>query len=167
MRELSRRGDIRLGYRCNARCGFCYYHDMLDNPVEKEPTSAQLRGRLAALRSEGAMEVEFTGGEPTIRPDLPELVAYAKEQGFTNISVISNGLRIANANYAKRLVDAGMNDVLFSVHGPDGGSRCPYAGPRQFCEDHASHRKREGPGGPMQEHHHPYGPELRSRRGDA
>lgn len=119
MRELSQRGDIRLGYRCNARCGFCYYHDLLDNPVENEPATSRLRVRLAALRSEGATEVEFTGGEPTIRPDLPELVEYARELGFTNISVISNGLRIANLTYAKRLVEAGVNDILFSVHGPD------------------------------------------------
>jgi MoaA/NifB/PqqE/SkfB family radical SAM enzyme len=119
MRELSQRGDIRLGYRCNARCGFCYYQALLDNPVEKEPTTAQLRARLLALRTEGATEVEFTGGEPTIRPDLPELVGYTRELGFANISVISNGLRLANSVYAKRLVEAGVNDFLFSVHGPN------------------------------------------------
>ena len=119
MRKLSQRGDIRLGYRCNARCGFCYYQDLLDNPVDKEPKTAQLRARLLALRREGATEVEFTGGEPTLRPDLPELVGYASELGFSNISVISNGLRLANFLYAKRLVEAGVNDFLFSVHGPN------------------------------------------------
>lgn len=114
---LSQRGDIRLGYRCNARCGFCYYQDLLDNPVEKEPKTEELRARLRALREAGATEVEFTGGEPTIRPDFADLVAYARELGFTNVSVITNGLRLASPRYAERLVRAGVNDFLFSIHG--------------------------------------------------
>lgn len=116
---LSQRGDIRLGYRCNARCGFCYYQDLLDNPVDKEPKSEDLRAQLRALREAGATEVEFTGGEPTIRPDFPELIAYAKELGFINVSVITNGLRLASPQYAEKLVRAGLNDFLFSIHGPD------------------------------------------------
>ncbi|WP_045227010.1 radical SAM protein [Methyloterricola oryzae] len=116
---LSQRGEIRLGFRCNARCGFCYYQDLLDNPVELEPTYQALRGQLAALRGLGASEVEFTGGEPTIRGDLLDLVKYARELGFSNISLITNGLRLANAGYAARLAQAGVNDVLFSLHGPD------------------------------------------------
>jgi pyruvate-formate lyase-activating enzyme len=119
MATLSQRGEIRLGFRCNARCGFCYYQDLLDNPVHKEPTTAEIRRRLAVLRREGATEVEFTGGEPTIRPDLPNLAAYARELGFTNVSFISNGLRLSNFLYASRLVKTGVNDFLFSVHGPD------------------------------------------------
>ena len=71
MRELSQRGDIRLGFRCNARCGFCYYQGLLDNPVENEPTTEQLRARITALRNEGATEVEFTvtraGGSYAVR----------------------------------------------------------------------------------------------------
>lgn len=118
-RRLSQRGDIRLGYRCNARCSFCYYQNLLDTPVSQEPTTARLRARLGTLRAEGATEVEFTGGEPTIRPDLRDLVLYAKDLGFTNVSVVSNGLRLANDQYAAGLVDAGVNDFLFSVHGPD------------------------------------------------
>jgi MoaA/NifB/PqqE/SkfB family radical SAM enzyme len=114
---LSQRGEIRLGFRCNARCGFCYYQELLDNPVEREPTSEALREKLAALRALGASEVEFTGGEPTIRPDLSSLVEFAVELGFTNISIITNGLRISNPAYAARLQKAGINDVLFSIHG--------------------------------------------------
>lgn len=115
---LSQRGDIRLGYRCNARCGFCYYQDLLDNPVDKEPRSEDLRAQLRTLRNEGATEVEFTGGEPTIRPDFAELITCAKELGFINVSVITNGLRLASPQYAEKLVRAGLNDFLFSIHGP-------------------------------------------------
>jgi len=116
---LSQRGEIRLGFRCNARCGFCYYQDLLDNPVELEPTGDALREQLEALRALGASEVEFTGGEPTIRHDLIDLAEYAAELGFSNISLITNGLRLSNPAYAARLVAAGVNDVLFSIHGHD------------------------------------------------
>jgi uncharacterized Fe-S cluster-containing radical SAM superfamily protein len=119
---LSQRGEIRLGFRCNARCGFCYYQDLVDNPVELEPTNQMLRLKLATLRKLGASEVEFTGGEPTIRSDLIDLVEYAREIGFRNISMITNGLRLAKPGYAARLVAAGVNDVLFSIHGHDAES---------------------------------------------
>ena len=117
MAQLSERGEIRVGFRCNARCGFCYYQDLLDNPVEKEPTTGQIARQLQALRSMGATEIEFTGGEPTIRPDLPELIDDARELGFVNISIITNGLRLAKRQYAEKLVAAGANDFLFSIHG--------------------------------------------------
>ena len=119
MVELSQRGDIRLGYRCNARCGFCYYQDKLDTPVELEPTTEQLSNRLRVLRAHGATEVEFTGGEPTIRSDLAELVRFARSLGFVNVSIITNGLRLAKPAYADELVTAGANDFLFSIHGHD------------------------------------------------
>jgi MoaA/NifB/PqqE/SkfB family radical SAM enzyme len=106
-----------LGFRCNARCGFCYYQELLDNPKDKEPTTEQLMSQLRVLRQIGATEVEFTGGEPTIRHDLVQLTNYARTLGFINISLITNGLRLANFRFAKAVVEAGINDVLFSIHG--------------------------------------------------
>ena len=65
--------------------------------------------------------LEFTGGEPTIRRDLPELISYARKTvGFQKISIISNGFRLSDAVYSKELVDLGVSDFLFSVHGSKG-----------------------------------------------
>ena len=115
--QLTGRGEIRLGYRCNARCDFCYYKDRLDTPKDQEPRIEALLEHLSQLRSHGATEVEFTGGEPTIRPELPDLVAEARKLGFRNVSIITNGLRLANPEYARKLIDAGLNDCLISIHG--------------------------------------------------
>lgn len=117
MATLSQRGEIRLGFRCNARCGFCYYQDLLDNPPEKEPSTNLVIRQLEQLRRAGATEVEFTGGEPTIKRDLVFLIQHAKKLGFVNVSLITNGLRLAKKSYAERLVAAGLNDILFSIHG--------------------------------------------------
>jgi MoaA/NifB/PqqE/SkfB family radical SAM enzyme len=114
---LTRRGEIRLGYRCNARCDFCYYKERLDTPKDEEPQLDTLRNHLYQLRRHGASEVELTGGEPTIRTDLLDLVSEARELGFRNISMITNGLRLANTGYATRLIGAGLNDCLISIHG--------------------------------------------------
>jgi MoaA/NifB/PqqE/SkfB family radical SAM enzyme len=87
--------------------------------VELEPTTEQIAKRLRVLREHGATEVEFTGGEPTIRADLPQLVRLARTLGFVNVSIISNGLRLAKPAYAEEIVAAGANDFLFSIHGDD------------------------------------------------
>lgn len=116
VRKFSERVEIRLGYRCNARCPFCYYLDSVTSS-EGEPSTQQVIRRLQIMRKQGATEVEFTGGEPTIRKDIFELVACAKDLGFVNISFITNGLRLASKAFADRLLDAGANDFLFSIHG--------------------------------------------------
>ncbi|MGI9286581.1 MAG: radical SAM protein [Pseudomonadales bacterium] len=116
MRKFSERVEIRLGYRCNARCPFCYYLDSVTSS-KGEPSTQQVLSRLRVMRKQGATEVEFTGGEPTIRKDIFELVAYATELGYINISFITNGLRLASKAFADRLLDAGANDFLFSIHG--------------------------------------------------
>jgi MoaA/NifB/PqqE/SkfB family radical SAM enzyme len=46
-------------------------------------------------------------------------VQLARELGFVNVSIISNGLRLANPAYARQIVTAGANDFLFSIHGHD------------------------------------------------
>jgi MoaA/NifB/PqqE/SkfB family radical SAM enzyme len=116
-KPFSRRVEFRLGFRCNARCNFCYYQDSLDDPVEKDPPTEDVIKRLGMIRRAGASEIEFTGGEPTIRRDLDELIRAAKRLGFTNISLITNGIRLANRDYAEKLCGAGANDFLFSIHG--------------------------------------------------
>ena len=62
---------------------------------------------------------EFTGGEPTIRKDIVDLVRYAKELGFDSVSMITNGITLLRGGFAKRLVAAGVDDFLFSIHGSD------------------------------------------------
>jgi len=117
MIPLSQRAEIRLGFRCNARCGFCYYQELLDVDPAKEPPTPLILKQLKNLRKIGATEIEFTGGEPTIKQDLPDIISHAKKLNFVNVSLITNGIRLANYAYAEKLVSAGLNDVLFSIHG--------------------------------------------------
>jgi MoaA/NifB/PqqE/SkfB family radical SAM enzyme len=112
--ETTKRVEIYTGFGCNLRCAFCYYIEHLSD--EKIPIE-RLKTELLLARKYGALDVDFTGGEPTIRNDLPELVSFAKNLGFRDVCIITNGLMLANQRYCEELVKCGLNDVLFSVHG--------------------------------------------------
>ncbi len=62
------------------------------------------------------LEVAFTGGEPTIRADLPALVKHARRRGFAHVKVASNGLRYAHAAYLDHLVACGVDRFHVSMH---------------------------------------------------
>jgi MoaA/NifB/PqqE/SkfB family radical SAM enzyme len=115
MPEVTKRYWIHVGNSCNLRCRFCYYIDSLDPSQDK--TTEQIKEQLRYLKKYGKNRVDFTGGEPTIRKDLPEIILYAKKIGFKQIGIITNGLLLANKEIAKKLVKAGLNDTLFSLHG--------------------------------------------------
>ena len=115
---LTSRVDINVGYSCNERCKFCYYiQTVKDRGKEKDLPTEEIKERIAYIRNQGIETLEFTGGEPTIRNDLIELVRYAKSLGFQSISMITNGLRLARPEYAKACVEAGIDDYLLSIHG--------------------------------------------------
>lgn len=109
---------LLLGYKCNNNCKFCYAADKRDLPLM---STEEAKRQLRAAVERGSTFVDFLGGEPTIRKDLIELVSYAKDLGFKTISITTNGRMLSNAEYAKKLYDAGLNSAVFSVHGHNAG----------------------------------------------
>jgi MoaA/NifB/PqqE/SkfB family radical SAM enzyme len=115
---LTKRIDLNVGYSCNIRCRFCYYINDVRARNKDKDLSTQECKRLIDYHFRCGMKVlEFTGGEPTIRNDLLELIIYARSVGFSKISIITNGIRLAKINYAREIVGAGVGDFLFSIHG--------------------------------------------------
>ncbi len=117
VRLSTRRFVMQMGFACNARCSFCYYLDSIKTGTTKDFSTEEIKERFREAKSLGIDQVDISGGEPTIRPDLPEIIRYARDLGFVKICVITNGIRLADENYANMLVDAGLNDILFSTHG--------------------------------------------------
>lgn len=95
---------------------FCYYRNNLNAPNR---SVEEIVHDLKHAFNEGVREVDFSGGEPTVHKDLPELISMAKEIGMERICIISNGWRLAEKKYFESLKQAGLDEVLFSVHGPD------------------------------------------------
>lgn len=120
MAMITKRIDLNAGYSCNIRCRFCYYQETVCiKKGKKDLSTDEVKHWLAYFRSKGLEEVDLTGGEPTIRRDIAELARYSRSIGYRTVAVITNGLRMADASFCEELVTAGVNDVLFSIHGPD------------------------------------------------
>lgn len=115
--RVTRRVRISTGLDCNTRCPFCYYGDELNT---QRYSADDIRLMLRRAREFGIEAIDFSGGEPTVRHDLPDLVAYARGLGFARVCVITNGVRLGSPKVIQALVDAGLNEVLLSIHGIDG-----------------------------------------------
>ena len=109
------RMDLALTYRCNNKCVKCYVENYRD---VKELSTIEWKQVLDNLWKIGVPHVTFTGGEPTIRPDLPELVAYAEDLGIIT-GLISNGRKLKNKKLVDNLVSAGIDHFQITLESHD------------------------------------------------
>ncbi|KYK38823.1 MAG: radical SAM protein [Theionarchaea archaeon] len=111
--------NIDLTNRCNMHCPICF----ADTSSEYlyEPSYEEIVDMLINLRSEKPVPckaVQFSGGEPTVRKDLPEIIKKARELGFMQVQIATNGLKLAESTeYCQKLRDAGLNTVYLQFDG--------------------------------------------------
>ena len=111
------RMDLAITYRCNNDCAHCYNARERDFP---ELTTAAWKGILDKLWDLGVPHVVFTGGEATLRHDLPELIAHAEANGqITGLN--TNARRLADEKYVAQLVEAGLDHVQITVESCEAG----------------------------------------------
>ncbi|MCA9688241.1 MAG: radical SAM protein, partial [Myxococcales bacterium] len=103
---------------CNQCCGFC--HTRRSHEDRRLVAPAAVRARIDADVTAGG-ELVLTGGEPTMRRDLPALVAHGKRRGATRVILETNAALITPA-LARALATAGLD--LARVHLPAWGERC-------------------------------------------
>ena len=111
------RMDLALTYRCNNDCHHCY------NARPRtfgEVDTAHWKQVIDRVWDLTIPHIVFTGGEPTLREDLPELIAYAEEKGLIT-GLNTNGRRLCSADYVATLVKAGLDHVQITLesHLPD------------------------------------------------
>jgi radical SAM protein with 4Fe4S-binding SPASM domain len=112
-KELSApyRMDLALTYRCNNNCVHCY----AGGPREtKELSTAEWLNVIDKIYELGIPHVVFTGGEPTLREDLPKLVAHTQEAGLVS-GLITNGTLLKDKAFFNSLVDAGLDHVQITL----------------------------------------------------
>jgi radical SAM protein with 4Fe4S-binding SPASM domain len=109
--------DLALTYRCNDNCAHCYNARSRDYP---ELETADWLKILNTLWDVGIPHVCFTGGEATMRSDLPKLVYHAQSLGQIT-GLLSNGRRLSDRGYTKKLAEAGLDHVQITVesHNPE------------------------------------------------
>ena len=104
--------------RCDLRCAFCFADAGVD-PLPDPDLATIERWYRRLLDTSGPVNIQLSGGEPTMRDDLPEIVALGRSLGFTFIQVNTNGLRLSrDADFVKRLRDAGLSSVFLQFDSP-------------------------------------------------
>lgn len=100
--------------RCNLKCVHCYAQAK-NIEFENELSTAEGKNLIDDLANFGSPVILFSGGEPTLRKDLPELAAYAREKGMR--AVISTNGTLIDRDLAIRLKDVGLSYVGVSLDG--------------------------------------------------
>ena len=109
---------LEITYRCNMKCNICFADASMDN---REPGLEDIRRMYGtALEANKYCSVQLSGGEPTVREDLPEIVRMGKDMDVVHLQINTNGLRIAqDMDYLLRLRDAGADLIYLQFDGTD------------------------------------------------
>ncbi len=109
---------VEITRRCNLHCPVCFADSGGDSA---DPAPGELKRMFGEVMAKtGGCNLQLSGGEPTLRADLPEIVGLAKAAGFTFIQVNSNGLAFArDPRLAGRLKRAGLASVFLQFDGVD------------------------------------------------
>jgi uncharacterized radical SAM superfamily Fe-S cluster-containing enzyme len=112
--------NIDVTNRCNLDCSFCFANARASGFVY-EPSFDDVVRMMQVLRAQQPVPVpavQFSGGEPTMRDDLPRIIRKAKEMGFLQVQLATNGVRIAeDPELAGELKDAGLSTVYLHFDG--------------------------------------------------
>jgi len=103
--------EIALDYRCNLRCLGCRACEDTGESLSPGDVLEILREARAA----GVEKLWLGGGEPTLRRELPSIIASARKLGFQRVLLQTNGVRLAYAPFTDALVSAGVTEVSFNV----------------------------------------------------
>lgn len=116
--DLNERLHVDIGAFCNNNCLFCMEEDRAGRQ-ERVGLMTPEDVFLILESNRFRREVMFVSGEPTLNPNFLTYVRKARTLGYEKVGVISNGQRFAHEPTARRLVAAGLNHVIISIHGPD------------------------------------------------
>ena len=109
------RMDLALTYRCNNKCSKCYVENLRD---VRELSTNEWKQVLDKLWEIGVPHVTFTGGEPTIRPDLYKLVEHAEDLGIIT-GIISNGRKFKDKKLVNTLIASGIDHFQITIESHD------------------------------------------------
>lgn len=99
-------------HRCNMECANCYLPNRNYPDIEYKKVCDFID------KFDYPLEFRFIGGEPTLHKDLDKIISYAKAKNHRT-SIATNGLRICNKRYLKKLKECGLDTVYLSMTGFD------------------------------------------------
>lgn len=124
-----RKALLKVGYSCNNNCVFCHSARLRGRLPNLGLDELKTRIRLAKLR--GAQMVVFSGGEPTLRPDIGELARFCAAHGLRS-GLATNGRRLVYKAFVDELVRQGLSFVYLSFHSASRAGHSRSAGTDSF-----------------------------------
>ncbi len=112
---MNKRIDIKITFRCNNLCRFCAQGHKRD--MYPDRGAKTVAGELKKAYASGVRGVVFTGGEPSLHPDILGFVRAAKRTGFKSIQLQTNGRALAYPEFCEKLFKAGLTEIGPSLHG--------------------------------------------------
>jgi len=109
--------------RCDLTCWYCFFYAKkgVESAYVYEPTLEQIRAMVKTLRAEKPVPgnaIQITGGEPTLRRDLIEIIKICREEGVEHIQLNTNGINLAlDPQLPDRVREVGVNTVYMSFDG--------------------------------------------------
>ncbi len=108
--------SVTMEFRCNLRCVHCMIEDTMDwlHPAPADAFAGVLEDQRLQRRWKGLI---LTGSEITLNRELPHLARRARDAGFERVRIQTHGMQLAREDFARRLLDAGVNEFFVSVAG--------------------------------------------------
>ena len=103
---------IPITSACNLDCPICYTINKNEDPHQLSLEAMQGILDHLAREHDDLDIINFTGGEPTLHPQLPEILRMCREAGIRRLTVSTNGLRLKDEAYVEVLAEAGIRVVL-------------------------------------------------------
>ena len=113
---------IDITERCNQHCPYCFARADENDMTARESDLTELERKFDLLlelgETERSFNIQLSGGEPTVRDDLPEIIRMARDKGFEFVQINTNGRRLAlEKGYARILKDAGASVIFMQFDG--------------------------------------------------
>ena len=116
-RQITCTALLEVTGRCNLACPYCFA--AAGNAPKPDPALETIQFWFDRVKQAApACNIQLSGGEPTVRNDLPQIIEMGRGRGFAFIQLNTNGLRLAREKgYAQRLKDAGLSSVFLQFDG--------------------------------------------------
>ena len=105
---------IMTGFSCNNDCVMCSTKPKSNNYSDR--SSQEIEKDLISGKKMKYERVEFTGGESTIRPDILNLIKKAKDLGYREVAVSTNGRMLSYNTFCQKAIANGLNRVTFTLN---------------------------------------------------
>ncbi|MDI3538928.1 MAG: 7,8-dihydro-6-hydroxymethylpterin dimethyltransferase [Methanolobus sp.] len=109
---------VEVTDRCDMGCSYCFASSSMDKSLDPDMETIRFMFETVKKCQNKPTCIQISGGEPTLRDDLPEIIRMGKEVGIDHIELNTNGRRIAaDQEYFDRIASAGVDAIYLGFDG--------------------------------------------------